>query len=263
MLLCSNCKALCILSFQIMCVNWKKAIYGLCQAPRAWYNELRTFILATESSASRCDTSLFIRTSSSDTLYLLVYVDDIIITSSSDSLIQQFIASLSHRLSLKDLGPLHFFLGVEASRTSSGLHLSQQKYIRDLLVKTKMDEAKPISTPMSSTEILLLHDGSPACDATEYRQVIGLVQYLSFTRPDVSFVVNKLSQYIHQPSTAHWAAMKRVLRYLKGTVDCGLFLRSYSSLTLRVFADADYASNKDNYSSTSAYVIFLGPNLVS
>ena len=126
-----------------------------------------------------------------------------------------------------------------------------------------MDEAKPISTPMSFIEILLLHDGSPACDATEYRQVLGLLQYLSFTRPDVSFVVNKLSQYIHQPSTAHWAAMKRVLRYLKGTVDYSLFLRSHSSLTLHVFTDADYASNKDNYSSTSAYVIFLGPNLVS
>ncbi|KAL6327452.1 hypothetical protein AAG906_019765 [Vitis piasezkii] len=104
-----------------------------------------------------------------------------------------------------------------------------------------MDEAKPVSTPMSSIEILLLHDGSPACDATEYRQ---------------------LSQYMHQPSTAHWVAMKRVLRYLKGTVDYGLFLRSHSSLALHVFADADYASNKDNYSSTSAYVIFLGPNLV-
>ncbi|KAL5549333.1 hypothetical protein UlMin_004564 [Ulmus minor] len=126
-----------------------------------------------------------------------------------------------------------------------------------------MDEAKPVSTPMSSTETLLLHDGFPACDATEYRQVLGSLQYLSLTRPDVSFVVNRLSQYMHKPSTAHWAAVKRVLRYLKGTMDHGLLLRSHSSLALHAFADADYAGNKDNYSSTSAYVIFLGPNLVS
>ncbi|KAJ9705826.1 hypothetical protein PVL29_003772 [Vitis rotundifolia] len=174
-----------------------KAIYSLHQAPCAWYNELRIFLLAAGFSASCCDTSLFIRTSSFITLYLLVYVDDIIITGSSDSLIQQFIASLSHRFSLKDLGPLYFFLGVEASRTSSGIYLSQRKYIRDLLVKTTMDEAKAISTPMSSTETLLLHDGYLACDATEYRQVLGSLQYLSLTRPNVSFVVNKLSQYMH------------------------------------------------------------------
>ncbi|KAL5568579.1 hypothetical protein UlMin_025154 [Ulmus minor] len=241
----------------------QKAIYGLRQAPRAWYNELRTFLLGNGFSNSHCDTSLFIRTNSTDTLYLLVYVDDIIVTGSNAEAIRLFIATLSHRFSLKDLGPLSYFLGVEASRTSLGIHLSQHKYIHDLLAKTKMSDVKPVSTPMSSTESLLLQDGFPAHDATEYRQVIGSLQYLSLTRLDVTFVVNKLSQFMHRPSTAHWAAAKRILRYLKGTVDYGLHLQCHSSLALHAFADADYGGNKDNYSSTSAYAIFLGPNLIS
>ena len=170
MLLCSNCKALCILSFQIMCVNWKKAIYGLCQAPRAWYNELRTFILATGFSASRCDTSLFIRTSSSDTLYLLVYVDDIIITGSNDSLIQKFIASLSHRFSLKDLGSLHFFVGVEAplahplafislNKNIFGICLSKLKWMRQSLLALQCRLLRFFSFMMVLLLVMLLNIG--------------------------------------------------------------------------------------------------------
>ena len=184
-----------------MCKLWK-AIYGLRQAPRAWYNELRTFLQATEFINSKCDVSLFVRRHSSQTMYLLVYVDDIIITGSSSAQVQDFIKVLAHRFSLKDLGTLTFFLGVEARHSASSLFLSQHKYTRDLLV-----------------------DGNAPTDATQYRQILGSVQYLSLTGLDVSFAVNKLSQFMHRPTINHWNAVKRVLRYLKGSLNHGLFIR--------------------------------------
>ncbi|KAK0588502.1 hypothetical protein LWI29_001710 [Acer saccharum] len=151
----------------------RKAIYGLRQAPRAWYTELRTFLLATGFINSKCDASLFIWHRFGHTLYLFIYVDDIIITGSSDSHVRDFITTLAHRFSLKDLGLLSFFLGVEAHRSSHELYLSQQQYIRDLLVKTNMLEAKLVSTPLSLTESLKLNDGSAPTDNTQYRQVLG------------------------------------------------------------------------------------------
>jgi hypothetical protein len=129
--------------------------------------------------------------------------------------VHQFIATLAQRFSLKDLGQLSFFLGVEAHHTSRGLFLSQQKYIRDLLTKANMLEATSLHSSVS-TETLKLVDGSAPTDATQYRQIVGSLQYLSLTRPDVSFAVNKLSQFMHRPTTNHWNAVKRVLRYLKG-----------------------------------------------
>ena len=158
---------------------------------------------------------------------------------------------------------MNFFLGVEAINTPAGLFLSQHKYINDLLVKTKMQDAKPVSTPLCHTEALRLHDGTPSTDATMYQQVIGALQYLSLTRPDISFAVNKLSQFMHLPIVTHWSAAKRLLRYLKGTFHHGLFIRRHSPLKLHAFSDADWAGNQDDRSSTSAYVIFLGSNLIS
>ena len=135
-------------------------------------------------------------------------MDDIIITSSNANAIHLFIDTFSHWFYLKYLGFLSFFLGVEASCTSSCLHLSQCKYIHDLFAKTKMTDAKAVSTPISSTEFLLLNDGFPTHDAMEYMQVLGSLQYLSLTHLDFTFAVNKLSQFMHQLSIAHWVAAK-------------------------------------------------------
>jgi len=144
-------------------------------------------------------------------VYILVYVDDIILTGNSSSLVHQVISSLSSHFSLKDLGPLSYFLGVEVHRDSKGLLLSQAKYVSDLLHDLLMQDCNGVSTPMSSSESLMLNDDTPSHDATEYRKVIGKLQYLSFTRPDVSYSVNKLSQFMHAPSESHWRAIKRLI----------------------------------------------------
>lgn len=126
-----------------------------------------------------------------------------------------------------------------------------------------MTNAKPILTPLATTPLLSLHSGSPLSNATEYQAIVGSLQYLSFTRPDLSFAVNKLSQFMHQPTNDHWIAVKRVLCYLCGTDDQGLLLHRQSSLSLHSFCDADWARNMDDFTSTSAYLVNIGSNLIS
>lgn len=126
-----------------------------------------------------------------------------------------------------------------------------------------MSEAKECNTPMSSTQHLQLLDGSFPTNATRYQQVVGSLQYLSLTRPDVSYAVNKLARFMHSPTETHWSAVKRVLHYLKSTIHYGLFLRRNRQLDVTAFTNADWTGNLDNYTSTSAYVVYLGGNAIS
>ena len=126
-----------------------------------------------------------------------------------------------------------------------------------------MDGAKDVTTPLSTSISLKLNDGSATVNSTEYRKVIGALQYLSLTRPDISFAVNKLSQFMHCPSTIHWTATKRLLRYLKNTIFHGISIQKNINPTLTCYSNMDWAGNLDKRSSTSAYLIMLGSNLLS
>lgn len=240
-----------------------KAIYGLKQAPRAWYHELKQYLLHQGFKSSMADTSLFILRQGAHIVYLLVYVDDIVITGSSTDLVNKVTNSLSLRFSLKDLGNLHYFLGIEVTRTTQGLHLMQRKYTVDLLNRYNMLDSKPVSTPMATTPKINLHTGEIMKNPTQFRQLVGGLQYLAFTRPDIAFSVNRLSQFMHQPTDAHWSAVKRVLRYLSGTLIHGILLRRNNPLSLHAFSDADWAGNSDDFISTNAYIIYLGGHPVS
>ena len=126
-----------------------------------------------------------------------------------------------------------------------------------------MEGAKDVMTPLSTTDPLILHDPSPTVEATPYRRLVGSLQYLAFTRPDISFAINKLSQFMHAPRQSHWQALKRVLRYLKGTIHHGLFLNRHSPLKLSVFSDSDWGGVNDAGRSTTAYILYLGTNVIS
>ncbi|CAA7014904.1 unnamed protein product [Microthlaspi erraticum] len=237
----------------------RKALYGLKQAPRAWYQELRGFLLQLGFQNSVADTSVFVYIKGTDLAYTLVYVDDIVITGSNTTLVAHFINALANRFSLKDPADLHYFLGIEAIRTPKGLHLMQRKYILDLLVKTNMVDAKPVLTPLAPHPRLILHDGSPKLEKpSEYRMVVGSLQYLAFSRPDIAYAVNRLSQFMHSPSETHWQAAKRVLRYLAGTSSHGIYLRADTPLNLHAYSDADWAGDRDDYVSTNAHILYLG-----
>ena len=175
-----------------------KVISGLKQAPRAWYQELHTFLLSLGFVTSQADSSLFVYSCDSGRIYFLVYVDDMIIIGSDPSLVDTNIRQLDSTFSTKDLRPLSYFCGVEVLAT--GLLLSQQKYVIDLLSKHNMLDSKLISTPLAVGTSLTANDGTATVNATMYRQVIDGLQHLRMTRLDISFVVNKLSQFMHTPS---------------------------------------------------------------
>ncbi|KAK0605599.1 hypothetical protein LWI29_028589 [Acer saccharum] len=212
---------------------------------------------------STSDTSLFLKFNGSDSLFLLVYVDDILITGSDSGAINKLISTLHNTFALKTLGQVNFFLGFEAFRDSTGLYLTQSKYVLDLLKKTNMLESKPIDTPIAAGTKLSLSDGIAFSDPTLYRSTVGALQYLTNTRPDISFVVNKLSQFLAAPTLVHWQACKRVLRYIKGTPHIGLWFQAASVFSLEAFSDADRASCIDDCRSTSGNCVLLGGNLIS
>lgn len=236
----------------------RKALYGLKQAPRVWYQELKKYLCDLGFVNSLADTSVFIRIHGTQVLYVLVYVDDIIVTGSSPSLINGFIDTLSSRFSLKDPTDLSYFLGIEATRMKQGLHLMQRKYIVDLLTKTNMLDAKPVSTPVAPTPKLSLFTGTLLENPREYQMVIGSSQYLAFTRPDIAYAVNRLSQFMHRPTDIHWQASKRILRYLAETAGHGIFLRADSPVVLHAFSNADWAGDTDDFVSNNAYILYLG-----
>ena len=163
---------------------------------------------------------------------------------------------------MKDLGHIHHFLGIEISETSAGLHLSQSHYALTVLERANMVDCKPMSTPLeaktktSSNKVLLE-------DPSYYRGLVGALQYLTLTRPDLSFSVNYASQFMHAPTTVHLKLVQRILRYVKGTFDLGLHFTANTTLDLCAFSDADWAGCPTTRRSTTGYCTFLGGNLIS
>ena len=237
-----------------------KSLYGLKQAPRAWYDKLHGALKSLGFTGSQSDHSLFVK--QNPMVFILVYVDDIIVTGPSTPACKQVIAQLSTMFPIKDLGVLHYFLGIEVKRSSKGIYISQTKYILDLLQKAKMDGAKPCATPLSTSQ--LDHTSSLLDNPAEYRSLVGALQYLTWTRPDLSFAVNLVCQFMHSPRQSHFQAVKRLLRYLKGTIDMGLWFRKQSfPPSITAFSDADWAGCSIDRKSTGGYCIFLGSSLIS
>jgi hypothetical protein len=222
-----------------------KSLYGLKQAPRAWFHRLSNVLLDLGFVGSTVDTSLFIFHQHSVHILFLIYVDDIIVTSNQPMAISALIVQLQREFAIKDLGPLSYFLGMQAYRTSNGLHLTQSKYIVDLLHRANMVGAKPYNSPCISGSKLSKFDGDPLPDPSLYRHLVGALQYCTLTRPDIAFSVNQLCQFLHAPTTQHFTAAKRVLRYLKSTITHGLHYTK-GSLQLNVFCDSDWAGSPDD-----------------
>ncbi|KAK1670754.1 hypothetical protein QYE76_058913 [Lolium multiflorum] len=240
-----------------------KSLYGLKQAPRAWYQRFAAYIATMGFVASVTDTSLFVLRSGNDTAYLLLYVDDIIITASTTTLLQRLLDRFHNEFAMTDLGDLHYFLGIAVTRSSSGLFLSQKQYATDVLQRAGMVECHPSTTPVDTQAKLSASDGDLLPDGTEYRSLAGALQYLTLTRPDISYAVQQICLHMHAPRMSHLALVKRVLRYVRGTMDFGLHLLASSSTSLTAYSDADWAGCPDSRRSTSGYCIYYGDSLIS
>ncbi|KAE8736044.1 hypothetical protein F3Y22_tig00000218pilonHSYRG00253 [Hibiscus syriacus] len=241
----------------------RKALYGLKQAPRAWYGKIAEFLTKSGYSVTPADSSLFVKANEGKLAIVLVYVDDLIITGDDEAEILQTKENLSVRFQMKELGQLKHFLGLEVDRTHEGIFLCQQKYAKDLLKRFGMLECKSTSTPMEPNIKMCAHEGKDLEDATMYRQLVGSLIYLTLTRPDISYAVGVMSRYMQNPKKPHLEAVRRILRYVKNTIDYGLLYKKGEDCKLVGYCDADYAGDHDTRRSTTGYVFKLGSGTIS
>jgi hypothetical protein len=194
-------------------------------------------------STSSHDLALFVHVSACGRTLLLLYMDNIIITGDDPEYIAFVKTHLSDQFLMSDLGPLRYFLGIEIASTSEGFFLSQEKYIQDLLDQTSVTTHQTAETPMELNVHLTPTDGDPLEDPTRYHHIVGILVYLGVTRPDISYSVHILSQFVPTPTQNHYNHLLHVLRYLHGTISCRLFFSRSSSLQLQAYCDATCASD--------------------
>jgi hypothetical protein len=197
----------------------KKVLYGLKQAPRAWYDRLRDFLLSKGFIMGKVDTTLFIKKIGNDLFVLQIYVDDIIFGSTNQDYCDEFGKMMAKEFEMLMIGELSYFLGLQIKQLKNGTFVSQGKYIKDMLKKFGMKDAKGVSTPMGTNGSL---DSGNMVDQTMYRSLIGNLLYVTASRPDVMFSVCMCVRFQASPRESHLKATKRILRYLKLTQNVGL-----------------------------------------
>lgn len=236
----------------------KKALYGLKQSPRAWYGRIEAYFNKEGFQKCPFEPTFFVKsTEEGEFLIVSIYVDDLIVTGTSLKLIEEFKALMKSEFDMTDMGEMRYFLGVEVIQNADGIYLSQRKYAREMLERFNMKDCNYVKNPIVPGGKLVKNDESGFVDATLYKQMVGCMMYLAATRPDLMFVISLLSRFMETPTEQHMAAMKRVLRYIKGTVELGVFYKRNGSNTLVAYSDSDYAGDYDSRRSTSGYVCFL------
>ena len=249
--------------FGLVC-RLRRSLYGLKQSPRAWFGRFSSVVQEFGMIRSTADHSVFYHhNSSGQCIYLVVYVDDIVITGSDQDGIQKLKQHLFTHFQTKDLGKLKYFLGIEIAQSSSGVVLSQRKYALDILEETGMLDCKPVDTPMDPNVKLVPGQGKSFGDPGRYRRLVGKLNYLTITRPDISFPVSVVSQFLQSPCDSHWDAVIRILRYIKSTPSQGVLYENRGHTQVIGYTDADWAGSPTDRRSTSGYCVFIGGNLIS
>ncbi|XP_019190817.1 PREDICTED: uncharacterized protein LOC109185294 [Ipomoea nil] len=240
----------------------QRSLYGLKQAPRAWFRRLHDYLLSVEFKSSKTDVSLFYYTLAGAHVFLLVYDDDILLIGSDPALVDSLLRQLATAFKIRDLGSLSFLFGIQLVPIDDGFVLSQRRYMSDILTRAGMVDCKPLATPLSVARSSELST-EPFANPTQYRSLAGALQYLTVTRSNLSYAVNQLCQHMQSPMVYDWVVLKRVLRYVKGTLDFGLRLRPSPHSTLHAYSDSDWAGDPADRKSTSGFAVYLGCNLVS
>ena len=246
----------------------QKSLYGLKQAPRQWYAKIHHYLCTDLNfTSSTDDPCLYIRKRNSCITIIALYVDDLLILGSSKDEITLIKNEFSRRFEMKDLGQAKVMLGIEITRDRKNrkLFISQEQYVTEILKRFNMNESRSVATPMEKSALSVIDtDTEIAPEDTPYRQAIGSLIYLvSGTRPDLAFCVRRLSQYLEKPQKHHWTAVKRVLRYLRGTSTHGILYDGGIGATLVGYADSDFAGCTQSRKSTSGYVFLLAGGAIS
>ncbi|GJW42080.1 putative ribonuclease H-like domain-containing protein [Tanacetum coccineum] len=241
----------------------EKALYGLHQAPRAWYETLSTYLLDNGFHRGQIDKTLFIKRVKGDILLVQVYVDDIIFGSTKKSLCTDFEQMMHKRFQMSSMGELTFFLGLQVKQKEDGIFICQDKYVGEILKKFGFSIIRTTNTPMKTNKALTKDEDGEDVIVHLYRSLIGSLMYLTSSRPDIMFSVCACSRFQLQPEVSHLHAVKRIFRYLKGQPKLGLWYPKDSPFILEAFSDSDYAGASLDRKSTTGGCQFLGSRLIS
>ncbi|GJR10586.1 retrovirus-related pol polyprotein from transposon TNT 1-94 [Tanacetum coccineum] len=235
----------------------KKALYGLKQAPRAWYDELSNFLVSKGFSKGSIDPTLFITKHGEDILLVQIYVDDIIFGSTNPKLSKRFEKLMHSKFDMSMMGELKFFLGIQIHQSPRGIFINQAKYAQEILKKHGMTSCDSIGTPMATKHLDADLSGTPV-DQTKYRSMVGALMYLTASRPDIVHATCYCARYQAKPTEKHLTAVKRIFRYLKDSINMGLWYPKDTGFELTAFSDSDHAGCLDSRKSTSGGIQFLG-----
>ena len=244
----------------------KKALYGLKKAPRAWNVKLDRELVALGFQKSKLEHAVYRRSNRKSFLLVGVYVDNLVISGPSVDEIKHFKQEMQKKFSMSDLGLLSYYLGIEVQQTSKGITLCQSGYTAKILESMGMSSCNSCATPMEvRLKLSKTKEGEEVVEATAYRSVIGSLRYLVNTRPDIAFSVGVVSRYMEAPGKEHWAAIKHILRYLKGTVGLGCNYERGADLKpfLMGYSDSDFAGDVEDRKSTTGTAYFLRKSLVT
>ncbi|GJU86950.1 retrovirus-related pol polyprotein from transposon TNT 1-94 [Tanacetum coccineum] len=241
----------------------KKALYGLKQAPRAWYDELSNFLVSKGLSKGSIDPTLFITKHGEDILLEQIYIDDIIFGSTNPKLSKRFKKLMHSKFEMSMMGELKIFLGIQIHQSPRGIFINQAKYAQEILIKHDMTSCDSIGTPMATKHLDADVSGTPV-DQTKYRSMVGALMYLTASRPDIVHATCYCARYQARPTEKHLTAVKRIFRYLKNTINMGLWYSKDTGFELLAFSDSDHAGCLDSRKSTSGGIQFLeGDKFVS
>ncbi|GJX33594.1 putative ribonuclease H-like domain-containing protein, partial [Tanacetum coccineum] len=239
--------------FLVKVYKVEKALYGLHQAPKAWYETLSTYLIENRFRRGTIDKTLFIKKDKGDILLVQVYVDDIIFGSTKKSLCDEFEGLMHKRFQMSSMGELTFFLGLQVQQKKDGIFICQDKYVVDILKKFDFVTVKTTSTSMEPNKALVKDEEDDSMDVHLYRSIIRSLMYLTTSRPDITFAVCACARFQVTPKTSHIHAVKRIFRYLKGQPKLGLWYPKDSPFDLEAFSDSDYAgASLDRKSTTGA-----------
>ncbi|GKD65474.1 putative ribonuclease H-like domain-containing protein [Tanacetum coccineum] len=241
----------------------EKALYGLHQAPRAWYETLSTYLLDSGFQRGKIGKTLFIKREKSDILLVQVYVDDIIFGSTRKKMCTEFEQLMHKKFQMSSMGELTFFLGLQVKQKEDGIFISQDKYVHEILNKFSFSDVKTARTPMETQKALLQDVDSKDVDEHLYRLMIGSLMYLTSSRPDIMFAICSCARFQVNPKVSHLHVVKRIFRYLKGQPKLGLCYLKDSPFDLVAYTDSDYARASLDRKSTTRGCQFLGCRLIS
>ncbi|GJR68152.1 putative ribonuclease H-like domain-containing protein [Tanacetum coccineum] len=229
----------------------EKALYGLHQAPRAWYETLSTYLLDNEFQRGKIDKTLFIKKYKGDILLVQVYVDDIIFGSKEKELCLTFDKLMHEKFQMSSMRELSFFLRLQVKQKKDDIFISQDKYVNEILKKFRFTKVKTTSTPMETQKPLLKDEDGEEVDVRIYRLMIGSLMYLTSLRLDIMFAVSACARYQVNPKVSHLYAVKRIFRYLKGQLKLGLWYLKDSPFDSVAYTNSDYTGASLDRKSTT------------